>query len=194
MFSFNYWLAIPNDWFGKQRSHPFLLSLSLSDILFIYISNAIPFLSSLPPSPPIPPPFPASMRVLPYPPIHSHLTALEFLYTGTSIEPSQDQGPLLPLMTNKAILCYICDWSHGSLHVYSLVGCLVSGHSGGFWLVDVVVVPMGLQTPSDPSVLSPTPLGTLCSVPWLASSSHSFLLSTQLYGCSKEHFISIENI
>ena len=35
------------------------------------------------------------------------------------IEPSQNQGPLLPLMTNKAILCYICSWSHGSLHVYS---------------------------------------------------------------------------
>jgi hypothetical protein len=34
-----------------------------------------------------------------------------------SIEPSQDQGPLLPLMTDKAILCYICGWSHRSLHV-----------------------------------------------------------------------------
>ena len=28
------------------------------------------------------------------------------LYWG--IEPSQDQGPVLPLMTNWAILCYIC--------------------------------------------------------------------------------------
>jgi hypothetical protein len=25
------------------------------------------------------------------------------------------------LMPDKAILCYICDWSHGSLHVYTLV-------------------------------------------------------------------------
>jgi hypothetical protein len=33
--------------------------------------------------------------------------------------PSQDQGPLLPLMSNKAILYCICSWSHGSLHVYS---------------------------------------------------------------------------
>jgi hypothetical protein len=30
------------------------------------------------------PPYPASMRVLPHPPIHSHLTALAFLYTGAS--------------------------------------------------------------------------------------------------------------
>jgi hypothetical protein len=29
------------------------------------------------------------------------------------------------LMSNKAILCYICGWRHGSLHVYSLVGGLV---------------------------------------------------------------------
>jgi hypothetical protein len=56
------------------------------------------------------------------------------LYCG--ISPSQDQGPLLPLMSNKAILCYICCWRHESLHVYSLVDGLVpvsSGHSG--WLI-----------------------------------------------------------
>jgi hypothetical protein len=35
----------------------------------------------------------------------------------------------------------------------------------GVWLVDIIVLPMGLQTPSAPSVLSLTPpLGTLCSV------------------------------
>jgi hypothetical protein len=44
--------------------------------------------------------------------------------------PSQDQGPLLSLMSHNAILCYICGWSHGSLHVYSLVGGLVPGSSG----------------------------------------------------------------
>ena len=39
------------------------------------------------------------------------------------------------------------------------------------WLVDIVVLPMGLQTPSAPSVLSLTPpLGTLWSVQWLADS------------------------
>jgi hypothetical protein len=34
-------------------------------------------------------------------------------------------------MTHKAILCYICSWNHGSLHVSSLVGGLVPGSSGG---------------------------------------------------------------
>jgi hypothetical protein len=39
----------------------------------------------------------------------------------------------------------------------------------GFWLVDIVVLPMGLQTPSVPSVLSLTPLlGTWWSVQCLA--------------------------
>jgi len=48
-------------------------------------------------------------------------------------------------MPYKAILCYICNWSHGPLHVYSLVGSLVLGSFGGVWLVDIVVLPMGLQ-------------------------------------------------
>jgi hypothetical protein len=54
------------------------------------------------------------------------------------IKPSQDQGPFLPLMSNKTILCYTCDWSHGSLHVCSLVGGLVpviSGVTGWFTLL-----------------------------------------------------------
>jgi hypothetical protein len=47
------------------------------------------------------------------------------------IESSWDQGPLLSLMIFKAILCYICGWSPGTLHLYSLVGALVPGSSGG---------------------------------------------------------------
>lgn len=38
------------------------------------------------------------------------------------IQTSEDQGHFLPLMPYKAILCYICDWSHGFLQVYL---CLV---------------------------------------------------------------------
>jgi hypothetical protein len=59
--------------------------------------------------------------------------------------------------------------------VYSLLGGLLPGRSVGWggWLVDIVVLPMGLQTPSAPSVLSLTPpLVTLCSVQWLAESIH----------------------
>jgi hypothetical protein len=38
-----------------------------------------------------------------------------------------------------------------------------------YWLVHIVVPPIGLQVPSAPLVLSlAPPLGTLCSVQWLA--------------------------
>jgi hypothetical protein len=71
-------------------------------------------------------------------------------------------------MPDKAILCYIGGWSHGSLHVYSLAGGLVPGSSG--WLI-IAVLSMGLQIPSVPSVLSLTPpLRDPCSVQWLAES------------------------
>ena len=43
----------------------------------------------------------------------------------------------------------------------------------GYRLVHIVVPPMGLQTSSDPWVLSlASPLGTLCSVQWMAKSIH----------------------
>jgi len=50
-----------------------------------------------------------------------------------SIKPREDQRLLLPLIPNKAIICYICNWSYGSEHVYFLDGGLVPGSSG--WLV-----------------------------------------------------------
>jgi hypothetical protein len=82
-------------------------------------------------------------------------------------------------MSHKAILCYICSWSHGSLQVYSLVGGLVPGNSGvggEVWLVDIVVLLMGLQAPSAPSVLSLIPpLGTPCLVQWLAASIYLYI-------------------
>jgi hypothetical protein len=64
---------------------------------------------------------PSTYRLLPH---HPSI----FLCLG--IEPSQDRGSPLPLMPGKAILCYICSWSYGSLHVHSLVSCLVLGSSG----------------------------------------------------------------
>jgi hypothetical protein len=55
--------------------------------------------------------------------------------------------------------------------VYPLLGGLIPGSSGGgVWLVDIVVLPMGLQTPSAPSVLSLIlPLETPHTVQWLAA-------------------------
>jgi hypothetical protein len=73
------------------------------------------------------------------------------LHWGT--EHSQDHGPLLPLMNNKAILCYICSWFHGSLHMYS--GWWFSPWElWVYWFIHIVVPPMGLQTPSASWVLS----------------------------------------
>ena len=76
---------------------------------------------------PCPTPLPASMKVMPRPPTHSCLITLAFLYTrASSFHRTKD----LPLMPDKAILCYICSWSHGFLHVYSLVGGLLPRSSG----------------------------------------------------------------
>ena len=81
---------------------------------------------------PLQPPFPfpifplcfASMKVLLHPLTHSHLTPLNIPYTGTSNLP-----PLL-VMSDKAILYYVCIWSPSFLHIYSLVGGLLPGNSG----------------------------------------------------------------
>jgi hypothetical protein len=83
-----------------------------------------PFLVS-PLEPLIPSPLPsASIRVLPLPPTHSPLHG-----PGIPLHWGIEPWPLL-LMPDNATLCYICGWSHGSLHVYSLVGDLVPGSSG----------------------------------------------------------------
>jgi hypothetical protein len=105
---------------------PFLL-----DNFFIYISSVIPF-----PDFPLSwnHPIPSSIPLLLWGCSSTHppnsTSHPLFLYTGASIEPSQDQGTLFPLM--HAILCYICSWSH----VYSFVDGLVPesfGRSG--WLI-----------------------------------------------------------
>jgi len=135
-------------------------------------------------------------------PTHPFLPHCPSIPLPWGIEPSQDQGPPLPLMPDNAILCYLC-WKHGSLHMYSLVGGLVPGSSGGvggIWLVDIVVLPLGLQMPSAPLVLSLTsPLGTLWSIQWLASSIHIYicqalaeLLGRQLYQVPvSKHFLAL---
>jgi hypothetical protein len=74
--------------------------------------------------------------------------------------------------------------------VYSLVGGLVPGNSGsGVCLVDIVVLPMGLQTPSAPSVLSLTPpLGPHAqSNGWLRASTSAFVRLWQ--GLSGDSYI-----
>jgi hypothetical protein len=137
----------------------------LLGILFIYISNVISFLIFPSGNLLSHPPFPCFCEGTPYPftyPLPPHRPGIP-LYWGI------DQGPLFPLMPDKAIFYYIQGWSNGSLNVYPLVGGLVPGSSGvgwcGVWLVVIVVLLMGLQPPSAPSVFLLTPpLGTLCSI------------------------------
>jgi hypothetical protein len=49
-------------------------------------------------------------------------------------------------------LLHMCQ-GHGPAYVCSLVGGLVSGSSEGSGLVDIVVLPLGLPSPSVPSIL-----------------------------------------
>jgi hypothetical protein len=93
-----------------------------------------PFLVSSPRIPYPNPLSPASTRVLPHP--HPRvLCPIGDILLCWSIKPSQEQGPPLPLLPDNVILCYICSWSHESLHVYCLVGVLVLGSSWGGGLV-----------------------------------------------------------
>ena len=98
----------------------FISFFFLLDIFFIYISNVIPF-----------PGFPSENPLSP-PVSSAHQHTLLFLVLGIPFhwgtEPSQEQGPLLPLVTDKTILCY--KWGL-EFHVYSLVVGLVPGSSGG---------------------------------------------------------------
>jgi hypothetical protein len=103
----------------------------LLDILFIYILNVIPFPEFPPRNPLFYPPSSCFYEGVAtpthtLPPPHPHIP-------HRGIQPSQDQELLLPLMPDKAILCYIYGWSHGSLHVYYLVGGLDPVNSG--WLI-----------------------------------------------------------
>jgi hypothetical protein len=83
-----------------------------------------PFLVS-PPKTPYPSPLPLLTPA--HQPTHSRFLALAFPW---GLEPSQDEGPLLPLMTYNAIICSICSWSLESHHVYSMVGGLVPESCG----------------------------------------------------------------
>jgi len=99
----------------------------------MYISNVIPF-SGFPSISPLsytPPPY--SMRVFPHPSAHPFPPPHPDISLHWGVEPWQDQELLLPLIPNKAILWYICSWSHGSVHVYSLDSGLVLGPLVGWY-------------------------------------------------------------
>jgi len=78
-------------------------------IPLVYIWNDI----ALPSYPFNNPPFPIPPPLCLYEGAHSPSRPLPFHHF--SFIPPQDQGPPLPLLSGKAILCYICISSHGSV-------------------------------------------------------------------------------
>jgi hypothetical protein len=118
-------------------------------ILFIYTSNVV--LPSWLPlcTPPIPSPLPLPLwGCSPTPPAHSYLTTLAFPFAGAS-----------SLHRTKGLHSYWCQIKQSLLHM-QMEPCILFGwwFSPGelwvVWLIDIVVLPMGLQTPSAPSVRS----------------------------------------
>ena len=133
--------------------------LFLLIILFIYISNDISFLVTLPQTPQ-----PISLLPLPLafmsapPPIHSLLNHPYSIPLHWSIKPP---SPPIDLKQDHPLL--LCIWGPGSLHIYS--GWWFSPQE--FWAVQVVdiVLLMGLEFPSAPSVFPlALPLGSPGSV------------------------------
>jgi hypothetical protein len=100
------------------------------DIFYIYIYNVFPFPGLPFRSPLFYPSSPCLYESAPLPtyPLPSSQPGIP-LHWG--IEHPQTQGSLLPLISNKAILCHICGQHHGSLHVYSLVAGPVPRSSWG---------------------------------------------------------------
>ena len=114
----------------------------LFDILFIYISNFIPF-PSFPSRNPHPIPPPASMRVLTHPPTPAslplHCPALGHrAFTGprASLPIDAEQGhPLLHMQLEPWVPpCALFGWWLSPWELWEIQ------------LVDTVVLPMGLQT------------------------------------------------
>jgi hypothetical protein len=103
-----------------------------------------PFQVSSSEAPYIIPPPASSMRVLPPTPLQSSSPGITVHW---GIKQPQAQGPLLPLMSNKVILCHICSQSHESLHVYSLVGGPVPRSSWGSRLLTRLLHPWGCKPP-----------------------------------------------
>jgi hypothetical protein len=106
------------------------------NVFLIYISNVIHIPGPPPASNPLyHPPSPCFYEGV-SPPTNTLPPPCPGIPLHLGIKPSYDQGILVTLIPDKAILCYIGSWIHGSLHVYSLVGGLVLGRSGqSYWLI-----------------------------------------------------------
>ena len=95
-------------------------------------------------------------------------------FTGSRASPPTDDLPGHPLLHMKlepgVPPCVLFHWWFSPWELW------------GYWLVRIVLPPMGLQTPSAPWVLSLAfPLGTLCSVQWMAVSIHLCICGSALW-------------
>jgi hypothetical protein len=101
--------------------------------IYLYFQIFSPSCSCYPSTNPhsiLPLPTPLCLYEGAHPPTHPLLPYRYSIHLSWKIKRPQDKGHPLPLMTDKAILYYICGWNHGSFHVYSLVGGLFSGSFG----------------------------------------------------------------
>ena len=81
------------------------------------------------------------------PPTYLLLTYCPCISLYWGIKPPQDQASSFPLIPDKAVLCYICSWSCGSLCVL-FGGWFSPWELWEVWLVDTIALPMGCETPS----------------------------------------------
>jgi hypothetical protein len=146
------------------------------DIFFIYVSNVIPFPGFPSPFPGFPKGKPLVACPLPLlinPPTPSswlwHFpTQAHRAFTGLRTSPPIDDQlghPLLHMQLKPWVPpCVLFGWWFSPWELW------------GYWLVHIVVSPMGLESPSARSVLFLAPLlGTLCSVQWMAVSFHFYI-------------------
>ena len=171
--------TLPNT---KAHVNIFFFSFLLLNIFFIYISSVMHFPGSPSYKMLVPSSTPSSMRVFLYLPKHFHLPPsislqwdIYWVFIGLRKDLSSHWCLTSPSSATYAAgaMCTPC------LIVYSLEAL-------GVWLVDIVLLPIGWQTPWTHSVLSLTPLlGTPCShqsvavsicpcmcKQWLAASIH----------------------
>jgi hypothetical protein len=107
------------------------------------------------------------LAIYPWPPLHFFFFSFLLLYTFFIYISNVMSFPCFP---SRNPLSYPIPPPPASMRVL-FNWWSIPWELWGIWLVDIVVPPMGLQTPSAPSVLSlPPPLGNLCSVQWLALS------------------------
>jgi hypothetical protein len=120
------------------------------------------------------PSLPASVRVFTHPSTHSLLPVLASPTLGhQAFTGSRASPPIDAQQGNSLLHLRLEPWVPPCV-LFS--GGLVSGSCGdSVWLVDIVILPMLLQTPSAPSVLSLTPpLGTQ-SNRWLRAFASVFV-------------------